>query len=164
MSISLDKTGIVIKKIGESTDVWSQDGTVLGYTNVAYQHVHQSAKCYPTLANGVVIAGGVGSWVLGNFVEIVPSNVIIFPYDIHYIVIENASANDVYEIVLYSGTLGNELEIGRVRTKRDSAVAGAPNVPIQIPPQAPNTRISAKVASSTGGDSVTVSLYYHQYM
>ena len=42
-------------KVGESTNIWSQDKTVLGYTNVAYQHIHKSAQCYPSLADGVVV-------------------------------------------------------------------------------------------------------------
>jgi hypothetical protein len=56
------------------------------------------------------------------------------------------------------------VEIGRIRTHKNSVQAGAINVPIQIPPQLANTRISAKVASSSGGaDNVTISVFYHIY-
>lgn len=153
-----------IAKIGTSaTEIWSDD-TVLGYQNSLYQHVHQQARVYPTLADGVVITGGAGAWQLGSFVELVPLNAITSAFDIHYVNFEGASATDTYELVLYKGTEGNEVEIGRVRSDRQSATSGITNVPIQIPAQDANQRISAKVASkSGGGDTVTISVYYHLY-
>jgi len=149
-------------KIGEPTDFAAHE-TVLGYNNSLYQHAHQPAKCYPTLADGVVVAGGAGAWALGNFVEVIPANAINKAFDIHYINVEAASANDVYEIVLYSGLLGAEVEIGRARTYKTAAIAGANSVQVQVPAQLANTRVSAKVASSSGGDSLTVSTFYHTY-
>ena len=67
--------------------------------------------------------------------------------------------------MFFMGRLGGaEVEIGRVRSSRESAQSGITNVPVQIPPLAANTRISAKLASkSGGGDTVTVSVYYHLY-
>lgn len=150
-------------KIGNPTDIWALHKTLMGYDNVAYQHIHQPAKCFPSLANGVTVNGGASAWELGNFTEIVPADVIASAFDIHFIVFENASASDVYEIVLYSGAAASEIEIGRVRTRQANVVSGAANVPIQVPPQAANSRISAKVASSSGGDNVTISLFYHLY-
>lgn len=149
-------------KIGETTDD-AQDYTLLGYNNSLYQHVHNPAMCYPSLADGVTVAGGVGSWTLGNFVEIVPANTITHPFDVHWINFESVSANDVYEFVLYAGSIGNEVEIGRCRTYKTSTASGSNSVVIQIPAQNANTRISAKLASAGGGDSATVSLFYHNY-
>ena len=155
--------GSIDDKIGVATDIASNQ-TVLGYNNSLYQHVHQSAKCYPTLANGVVLTGGVPAWTLGNFIEIIPANAITSMFDIHYLNFEGASATDSYELVLYKGLGGSEIEIGRVRTSRESATSGITNVPIQIPAQMANTRISAKLASKSGSsDTVTISVYYHIY-
>ena len=150
-------------KLGVTTDFASHQ-TLLGYQNSLYQHVHQQARVYPSLADGVVVTGGVAAWALGNFAEIIPVNTITNAFDIHFIRFEGASATDVYEFVLYKGTAGNEVEIGRVRTSRESATSGITDVPIQIPAQVANTRISAKVASKSGGnDTVTVSVMYHEY-
>lgn len=154
---------IISDKLGLNTNFWGQENTVLGYTNAAYQHIHRPAKCYPTLANGITINGGASAWQLGSFVEIIPANTITSAYDIHWVCVESVSATDTYELVLYSGSVGNEIEIGRVRTARESATAGATDVPIQIPPQSANTRISAKLASQSGGDNMIISIYYHQY-
>ena len=156
-------SALINTKVGNTTDYAAHE-TLLGYNNSLYQHVHNSAKCYPTLADGVVITGGAGAWQLGNFVELIPASTITVNFDIHWINFEAASVNDVYELVLYKGTLGNEIEIGRIRTVRDSVQSGITDVPIQIPEQDANTRISAKVASkSGGGDTVTISVYYHEY-
>jgi len=150
--------GIFGEKGDDASDV-----SILGYLNSIYKHIHRQARCYPTLANGVMIAGGAGAWELGNFVEVIPAGAITTEYDVHYIIFENASATDVYELVFYNGGIGSEVEIGRIRTDRSSATSGISNVPIQIPAQPGNTRISAKVASKSGGDNVKISVYYHLY-
>ncbi|MEY2669780.1 MAG: hypothetical protein RLZZ577_96 [Bacteroidota bacterium] len=149
--------------VGIRSDM-ANDETLLGYLNSLYQHVHNQAKVYPTLADGILVQGGSGAWQLGNFVQIIPANQITTPFDIHYINFEGASATDTYEFVLYKGLLGEEIEIGRIRTDRESATSGITNVPIQIPAQLENTRISCKLASKSGNDNVTVSVYYHIYV
>ena len=116
------------------------------------------------MANGIVVTGGTNPWALGVNREIIPANTITTMYDIHYVVFEEASVADTYEFVLYSGLSGEEVEVGRVRTVKDSNQSGPVRVPIQIPAQLANKRLSAKVASkSGGGDTVTISLMYHSY-
>jgi hypothetical protein len=159
----LERQEYVQEIIGLPTDFPNGNSTVFAFGNAGYQHIHQPAKCYPTLADGVTVTGGAGAWTLGDFVEIVPVDTITTAFDIHWINFESASANDIYELVLYSGLGGAEVEIARVRTYKSATMSGANNVPIQIPVQYANTRISAKLASSSGGDNVTVSLFYHQY-
>lgn len=154
---------LIDAKLGITTDI-APNQTVLGYQHSMYDHIHNQARCYPTLADGVIVTGGVLSWTLGNFAEIIPSNTITAAFDIHHICFEDSSATDIYEFVLYSGSTGNEVEIGRVRVNRAAANSGVTHVPIQIPPQPPNSKISGKVASKSGGsDTVTISVYYHLY-
>lgn len=131
-------------------------------TDVMEEHMHSASAVYPTLANGVTITGAAGAWALGNFTEIIPVNTIAEDFDIHFINVEGASASDVYEIVLYAGTT----EIGRVRvTFIDIANSQTlPSVPIQTRIQSKNTQIQAKCANlSGGGETVTISVYYHTY-
>lgn len=152
------------QKLGNSTDNWPTHRTVLGYTNVVYQHIHNRAYCYPSLADGVLLSTGNGSWVLGNIIEIVPQNTIQDRYDIHFLVSEGASSSDIYEIVLYSGNIGSEVEIARVRTSKETNNSGTSNIPIQIAPLNSNTRLSARIASQSSGiDTMTVSIFYHIY-
>lgn len=153
----------ILAKLGNVTDIWVSHKTVLGYTNVSYQHVHNPAYCYPTLANGVQVNTDANVWVLGNYTELIPTNTITKNFDIHWIQFENASANGVYELHLFRGEIGQEVFIGQVRTTRDSNQSGTSSVPIQVPVIPANSRISARVASNGGNRNVTLSVYYHDY-
>jgi len=124
------------------------------------KHLHGASKVYPTLAGGVLIAGGAGAWALGAFVEVVPAATIASVFDIHGICVEALSGAGVSELVLYSGLLGAEVEIGRIRIP----AGGTWEQLFQCPQQLANTRISAKFATAAGGaQTVTISLRYHTY-
>jgi hypothetical protein len=127
-------------------------------------HAHSAQKVYPTLVNGTTITGGAGAWALGSFVQVVPVNTVTLPFDIHFVNVGDVSATDTYELVLYSGLGGSEVEIGRCRFSRTSAANTVSPTPMQTPIQPANTRISAKIASSSGGaDTAVISLFYHHY-
>ena len=147
--------------VGNKTDTHAGD-SLYGKIETLTDHIHSTTKVYPTLANGVTVTGD-AAWTLGAFVEIVPVNTITSDFDIHFIDIEDISANDVYELVLYKGLGGSEIEIGRIRFTKDAVQAGTVNQPFQTELIAANERISAKVASSSGSDNVTISIRYHTY-
>jgi hypothetical protein len=129
---------------------------------ITEEHFHGAAKVFPTLAAGETVTGAAGAWTLGAFAEIVPVDTITEDFDIHYINIEDASADDIYELVLYAATT----EIGRIRFVVDTGVGGGgfPGLPFQCAIQPKNTQIQAKVASSGGGaDTVDISIHYHEY-
>lgn len=147
--------------IGNKTDTHDGD-SIAARTETLLDHVHHQSYVYPTLANGVTITGG-AAWTLGNFTEIVPASTITSDFDIHHVSIEAISANDVYELVLYKGALASEVEIGRVRFTKNAALDATLNVPMQTPIVDANERISAKIASATGSDTATISLFYHIY-
>ena len=88
-------------------------------------------------------------------IDVIPSD-----FDVHFLSIENLSANGVYEIVLHAaGT-----EIGRVRCTKNAAQDGTVNVPIQTPIIAAYSAITAKVSTdNAAGDTVTISMFYHTY-
>lgn len=127
------------------------------------EHAHSISCVYPTLAAGTTVTGAAGAWTLGAFVEIIPANTITKDFDIHWIDVEGASIEDVYELVLYNTTT----EIGRVRFNAAKTVAGGvilSPVYFQSQVQAKNSQIQAKLASSSGGgDTVTFSVFYHTY-
>ncbi|NHJ39632.1 MAG: hypothetical protein FK731_06315 [Asgard group archaeon] len=148
--------------IGNKTDTHNGNSLV-SKTETLLEHVHGASKVYPTLANGVTVTTGVGAWTLGNFVEIVPSSTITSDFDIHWVSIESISANDVYELVLYKGALTSEIEVGRVRFTKNAALDSTLNIPMQTSIIDANERVSAKIASSSGSDNATISLFYHTY-
>ncbi len=125
------------------------------------EHVHTASQVYPTLAGGVAVLGG-GVWALGGFVTIVAADVITERFDIHHICIEVLDAIETFEIVLYYGA--GDVECGRVRVVKNAVMEGTQNVIILTPIIPANSRIRAKVATAGGGDTATISIFYHTYV
>jgi hypothetical protein len=127
---------------------------------VINDHLHNASKCYPTLANGKVVSGAAPAWTLGSAVEIIPAGFVPVAFNIYFINVEAASVTDVYEIVLYSGA-GADVEIGRIRTPRNTDLPEAGGAPIACAVVLAGTKISAKVANKTAvAGSLTLSIYY----
>jgi hypothetical protein len=85
-------------------------------------------------------------------------------FDIHFIQGGIANKKDTYTIELCSGLAGYEQRIGNIKisTEADNSAAGMIQIMTTIMPA--GTRISARVASGTGGsDTIVVSLNYHLY-
>lgn len=149
--------------IGNKSDSHAGNSIMAGIDELK-EHTHSRAKCHPTLAAGVTVTGGAGAWALGNYAVLVAANAITSDFDIHYVHAEAVSANDTYEIVLYSGADGAEVEIGRIRMTRSATIDSPTSLPFSCPIIPANTQIKAKVASSSGGgDTVALSIFYHTY-
>ena len=119
-------------------------------------------KVYPTLALPVQLTATTTAWVLGSFTEIVPSNAITDRFRIDYISCASFSAANTYEVVLYAGALGSETEIGRTRVHPGATANTEISIPMFTELQPANTRISAKIATSTGvANTVYTSIVYH---
>jgi hypothetical protein len=126
------------------------------------EHIHSASSVYPTLAGGTSVTSGGGAWALSaGFTQIVPAATIGERFDIHHLSIENISANVVFEIVLYYGA--SNTECGRVRVTKNAAQDGTMNIPFQTIIMPADSRIQAKVADSGGGNSITISIFYHTY-
>jgi hypothetical protein len=140
----------------------SGNPSVVGHLKAGYYHIHSSAKVTPSLANSIVLTSG-AAWTLGNKIEIIPAagvGSMTKWFDIHWVVVHSISAIDEYELVLWAN---DNTEIGRICFVKTGAMAQEGNLPIQIPPQAPGTKISASIASKSGADTVSIKLYYHEY-
>jgi len=148
----------IVDGIGNKIDTHNSD-SLQGKTKLLTEHAHGVAKVYPSLADGVQVSAGVGAWTLGSFVEIVPDGGIPSDFDIHYVSIENISANDVYELVLYNVTT----EIGRVRFTKNANQDSILNVPMMTSLVPEENQIQAKLASSSGSNDVDITIFYHTY-
>lgn len=116
---------------------------------------------YPTLAGGVVVTGAAGAWTLGNFIQVIPVNTIAIPITIKDLHIGAASSDATYELVLYKGLLGAEIEIGRTRFTRVDNLNLIGDIRCNCITIAANTRVTAKICSSNGGSrTATISLMY----
>lgn len=126
------------------------------------EHFHSAAFVRPTLAGGSLVEGAT-VWTLdGAFKEIIAANDIGTDFDIHWINIEAATADGVYELVLYATTT----EITRKRFTV-SLTAGVrvllPPLQTQTPIIKANTQIQAKITSENADEDVIISLEGHRY-
>lgn len=140
------------------------NNNIWGYSQRNEKHSHSIGYCYPNLATGILVTCGSGAWQLGNFIEIIPANTIDDYFDIHWLHGYSASVTDSYQINLYQGIEGNETLISEVPFIREATQAGVSPNKIITPLLQPNTRITAKGASLSGGnDTIRVKLQYHKY-
>ena len=157
--------------IGNKTDRSFSDGTVgtdtsvMGHLRANYNHVHDSAKCYPVLADPVTIAASSNAWTdYGDYVEIIPVDTITSSFDIHWVHTGEISATGNYVLELASGLAASEVTIGQIAFSRDSNQVQTASQPIQIPPQPTNTRISARLSSGNAqANTADIKVYYHNY-
>lgn len=148
---------------GNKTDDEGGD-SLYSKAHIQDMHTHAPMWVYPSMADGVLITGALAAWTLGNFAVIIPANTKASIFDIHQIEVEAYNANDLFEIVLYAGADGAEVEIARKRIKRLTNVGASPSVFIQTPRLPANTQIKAKVATQNGTlNTITISVAGHDY-
>lgn len=140
----------------------AERATTFDKVEVMEEHLHSISKAYPSLSDGVSIESG-GVWTLSAaFIELIPADEIGEDFDIHWLIIETVTDDEMYELVFYNV----ETEISRVRWSSDLAAGGRViSVPIptlmQIQPK--NSQIQCKLASSGDTETVVVSVLYHVY-
>lgn len=139
--------------------------TVLAYLQTLYYHAHGASFIYPDKANPVVLTSSATEWSeTGTIVEIIPANTFVRSFDLHWCSISDISA-DLYGIIdFFKGGVGQEIRIGSVDLSRTLAFSREIAVPLQVPQQVANTRISARFSDSTASSrTVGVKLYGHVY-
>ncbi len=145
--------------IGNKTDTHAGD-SIYSILEVLKDHNHSACNVYPYLAGGVQITGHATAYTLGAFAVIVPASTITSPFDIHHIVIEDISATGIYVVSLYAA----EVLIGSTKVIKAAAQDSTDSIPFQTALIPANTQIQAKIASSSGGgDTITLSVKYHEY-
>lgn len=146
------------------TTINSKLDSSLVYLERLEDHNHNNQLVYPTLADPPQLISGTGKWTLGNFIELIPANTINAPFDLHYFNTGIASLVGTYEVHLFSGALGSEVNFAKLRFARLSNQTGASPFPIMTPVFPANTRISGKLAvNATTQETLLCSLAYHHY-
>ena len=148
--------------IGNKSD--THNGTsIKAMSHTIDEHFHNEQLVYPTLADGITLTSHANDWTLGTITQIVPATTIGDDFDIHEVVIEDVNTADkAYELVLYSGA--GDTEVGRVRFAAGATRGGVPNVIMQTPIIAADSRIRAALAIQDGGSkTAAISIRYHTY-
>lgn len=139
--------------------------SILAYLQTGYYHVHGASFIYPDKANPVTLTANAASWnITGDIIEIIPANTITKNFDLHWASITDISGNLYGIIDLFAGAEGEEVLIGSVDCTRTSNFSQEGNKPVQVPQQTANTRISARLSTSTtNADTCKLKLYGHVY-
>lgn len=139
--------------------------SALAYLQTGYYHVHGAAFIYPDKAVPVTLTSAAASWgETGDITEVIPANGIIKNFDLHWCSISDISATLDGVIDIFAGAGGSEVKIGAVDVVRTSNFSRENPVPVQIPQQPANTRISCRFTDSTTSQrTVRVKFYGHVY-
>lgn len=142
--------------------------TVLAHLNTGYYHVHGEPFCYPELADDISISSGTGTWGTGGTItQIIPASFLtVSAFDLHWVNINNISADAYYYIEVYAGDPW--VKIGCTRSWRDSTFFGGQvsvgTKRIQVPQQSQGIRVGAKLYSGNAGvASCEISFEGHYY-
>jgi len=141
------------------------DNSISALLLTGYYHVHGASFVYPDKAVPVTLTSAAGSWSEdGSITEVIPANTITKALDLHWCSISEISATLDGVIDIYAGGVGEETKIGAVDVVRTSTFSRENPVPVQIPQQPANTRISCKFTdSTTSSRTVRVKFYGHVY-
>ena len=141
------------------------ESSILGFLHTGYYHTHGASFIYPDKADPVTLTANAASWNdTGSKVEIIPASTITKNFDLHWASITDISENCYGIIDIFAGGAGSEVLIGSVDCTRTSNFSQEGNKPTQIPQQPANTRISARLSSSTtNATTCKIKFYGHVY-
>lgn len=126
----------------------------------SWEENHAGQWVYPLLGAGILITAHANAYQLGNYATIIPVNAIDTAFHIHHVHILAPSANGDYELRLYTGA-GVRIAIFTFsRTDKKDDIEG---VDLYTPHLFANTQVRAKLASSNGGDTASIKLWYHPH-
>lgn len=138
--------------------------SIVGHLKASYYHIHNASVVYPIQADPVQLTAGTGAWTEGVNTEIIAALAKNnFSFDIHHVILGDVSANDDYEVRLYTGNSGSEVLWGTCAFTRDSNQVKGSQIPIQGSPIPKGTRISATLSSRNGGNTANIKIYTHEY-
>lgn len=150
--------------LGNKTDGHSGN-SVISLLKTLIEHIHKPSIVYPNRASGINVIDGGAGWTPGVITQIIPANTISKDYDIHFVMIEDTTAVDSYQIDFYYGN--SNIFAGSCVFVRSAQQDSNVLVPVQgtgdgVPISA-NSRLSGILTSNGGGRTASVKLFYHVY-
>jgi len=152
--------------VGSKNDIeWIESRSLAAFAYAVYNHIHSSSNTHPANAQFVTVTSGGTQYVNdGAITEIIAADEITIPFDLHFVIGFNISAIGSYDVVVYSGASGDEIEVGRTGFTRSTNQSREGATPIQIPKQPANTRISASlISSNNAANTINVRVWSHGY-
>jgi hypothetical protein len=139
--------------------------SMMAFIRTGYYHVHGASFVLPKYAVPVTLTSAAGAWATtGDIIEVIPADTITKDFDLHWCSISAISADLDGIIDIYAGLAGQEVLIGAVDVVRTVSQSRENAMPVQVPQQPANTRISCKFTdSTTSARTVRVKFYGHVY-
>ena len=155
-------------KLGVATDLWGvPDKTVLAYANAAYQHIHMPGYIWPNDCTLVSCLTSATENTFGDFVQLVPKNGIVAPYDCHWVTVSDITANGVYIVEFHlvsDDPMVTQGYLTAFSAARVSAFSRSTQVSVQMPAIAGGRRVAAKAKKSGAGEgTIRFNIHYHEY-
>jgi len=147
--------------IGNKLDTHASN-SIYGRLDELYDAFQLERKVYPTMAAGAAIVSPAGVWTYGNYATIVPANTIANDFHILNVSIENSNvAAGVFQLELYKG--GADDIITAVRFAMAGGFWGNMVYLIGSEEVEANSQVRARLASSVGAATITVSIVYFEH-
>ena len=139
--------------------------TILAYLQTGYYHVHGASFVLPNKADPITLTSSAAAWSeTGTLMEIIGAGAITQPFDLHWASISDISAALDGMIDFYAGPIEAPVWIGAVDVVRTSNFSRENAMPLQVPQQPANARISARFSDSTTSTrTCRVKVYGHVY-
>ena len=139
--------------------------TLMAFLATGYYHVHGASFVLPDKADPVTLTSSSASWSeTGAIVEVIAASAVTKDFDLHWCSVWDIS-DSLYGIIdIFAGGAGEEVKIGAVDVGRTANFSRESAMPVQIPQQPANTRISCRFSdSTTSPETVKVKFYGHVY-
>ena len=158
----------IITSLGDSTQLWGANNTVLGYANSTYKHIHNPSYVYPADCSLVTPISSATANTFGDFVELVGTGGITVAFDIHWANVQNISGNGTFLVEIHEVSDADlqvsEKYLGAFTVSRSGVFTVSFQVYTQIPVVSANKRIGVRVKQSNASDeSVSFNVVYHNY-
>jgi hypothetical protein len=159
----------VVGSIGDWIEVpyvfQNAKNTIMAFLQTGYYHIHGASFIYPDKADPVLLTSSAAAWSeTGDITEIIPANAIVKAFDLHWCSVWDISVALYGVVDIFAGPADAPVKIGAVDVGRTANFSRESAMPLQVPQQPANTRISARFSdSTTSARTVRVKLYGHVY-
>jgi len=153
----------IVDAIGNKEDTYASN-SLHSKTDLLVKHLHNKAEVYPNNCIPITLTTSATPNTHGTIVEIVPASTINDVFDIHWVTLSDISANGNYELRLYTGASGSEVELTNKSFFRNSNFIQEGNLSAMSDSILPGTRISASIkGSNAAANTCAIRLEYHTY-
>lgn len=129
------------------------------------EDAHNETFLAPAGGAPVSCAAGGGAWTWGAWVEILSAAAApADPFDFHWALLRDLSANTDYEIQIGTGAAAAEVAVSTLAAFQSAVFTQEGTQPIITPVIDGGTRVAVRVRSATGNpDTVEIKLTGHTY-